>query len=92
MSVPLPIPTSFTCYYYFLPYRVSEKIYHHEVRISMATTFMDVKETIAQHARVFYGRPVTPYDFVMAQIDKTDFTLTQLFLDNSNPSVLNVPQ
>ncbi len=26
----------------------------------------------------------------MAQIDKTDFTLTQLFPDTSNPEVLNV--
>jgi len=90
MSVPLPIPTSFTCFYYFLPYKLSERIYHHSVKISMATTFMDVKETVAQHARVYYGQPVTPYDFVMGQIDKTNFTLTQLFQDTSNPSVLNV--
>lgn len=47
MSVPLPIPTSFSCFYYFLPYRLSDEIFHHSVKISMSTTFMDVKETIA---------------------------------------------
>jgi hypothetical protein len=36
---------------------------------------MDVKTHIADYAREFYRKPITPYDFVMARIDNSDFSL-----------------
>ena len=51
---------------------------------------MDVKQRIAQHASEYYKKKITPYEFVLAQIDKSDFTIAQLFPDDSPSSVLNV--
>lgn len=91
MSIPLPIPTSFTCYYFFLPYRVSEKIMKYEVPVRVSHTFMDIKHSIAQHAREYYQRPISPYHFVMAQIDKQNFSLAQLFRDETtSPHVFDI--
>lgn len=90
MSIPLPIPSSFKCQYFFLPYRVQEKIFKFEILIKVTTTFMDFKERIAQHAREFYKKPISPYELIIAQIDKVDFSLAQLFSDDTDPQVLDV--
>jgi hypothetical protein len=75
MSIPLPIPTGFTCFYFYLPYRIQDKIFKSNVRITASTSMMDVKTQIADYAREFYHKPITPYDFVMARIDNSDFSL-----------------
>ena len=41
----------------------------------MAYTMMDVKQIIASHAREYYRQPISPYELIIAQIDKTDFTV-----------------
>jgi hypothetical protein len=51
---------------------------------------MDVKKQIAQHAREYYKQPISAYEFVMAQIDKLDFNLYQLFPDDVSTSVLDI--
>ena len=51
---------------------------------------MDVKTQIADYARQFYQKPITPYDFVMARIDNTDFSLYQLFRDDTSTKVLDI--
>lgn len=56
----------------------------------MSDTLMDVKQRISQHASEFYKKKITAYEFVMAQIDKSDFTIAQLFADDEPSSVLNV--
>jgi len=43
MSIPLPIPLNFTCHYYFLPYKISRKIYRYEVQVKMSDSLMDLK-------------------------------------------------
>lgn len=47
MSVPLPIPSSFRCQYFFLPYRIQDKIFKYELNVRMTDTMMDVKQQIA---------------------------------------------
>ena len=51
---------------------------------------MDVKTQIAEYAREFYHKPITPYDFVMARIDNTDFSLFQLFRDDVQAKVFEI--
>ena len=75
MSIPLPIPTGITCEYFYIPYRVQDKIFKASVKIGSQTTMMEVKSHIAEYARDFYKKPITPYEFVVARIDNSDFTL-----------------
>ena len=75
MSVPLPIPNNFKFSYFFLPCRIQSKIFRYDVIVKSSDSMMDVKTEIAEHAREYYKRPITPYHFVMGQIDKRDFTL-----------------
>jgi hypothetical protein len=51
---------------------------------------MDVKTEIADYAREFYRKPITPYDFIMARIDNSDFTLHQLFRDDVSTKVFDI--
>ena len=51
---------------------------------------MDVKTQIADYAREFYHKPITPYDFVMARIDNSDFSLFQLFRDDQSTKALDL--
>jgi hypothetical protein len=51
---------------------------------------IDVKTQIADYAREFYHKPITPYDFVMARIDNSDFSLFQLFRDDVQTKVLEI--
>jgi len=92
MSIPLPIPTnqSYVCSYFFLPYRVQDRIFKSSVHVTAKTTFMEVKTQIADFAREFYHKPFTPYDFILARIDNSDFSLFQLFRDDSPTKVLEV--
>ena len=51
---------------------------------------MAVKNKIAVHASSFYQENITPYEFVIAIIDKSDFLVYQI-IDNHMPSsLLNV--
>jgi hypothetical protein len=36
---------------------------------------MNIKQKICLHAQQFYNSHIGPYDFVLAQIDKSDFTI-----------------
>jgi hypothetical protein len=90
MSVALPIPQHFTCTYFFLPYQVSKKIFQCEVYVRMSDSIMAIKQKMADHASTFYQTNVGPYDFVIAQIDKQDFSFQQIFPDDSSSSLLNV--
>ena len=65
MSIPLPIPMNFQCHYYFLPYKVSAKIFKYEVHIKMSDTLLDIKLQIAKHASEYYKTYVSPYEFIM---------------------------
>lgn len=56
----------------------------------MTDTLMDVKQRIAIHATEYYKKKITPYEFIMAQIDKSDFSILQLFSDDMHSNVLNV--
>ena len=56
----------------------------------MGDTLMNVKQRIAQHASEYYKKKITPYEFILAQIDKSDFTIAQLFSDDMPGSVLDV--
>jgi hypothetical protein len=51
---------------------------------------MDVKTHIADYAREFYKKPITPYDFVMARIDNSDFSLHQLLRDDVSTKFLDI--
>lgn len=51
---------------------------------------MDVKTQIADYAREFYKKPITPYDFVMARIDNSDFSLYQLYRDDIDTKILDI--
>ena len=73
MSVPLPIPQHFTCSYFFLPYKVSRKIVSCDVYVRMTDSMMVIKQKIAEQVSQYYQERVGPYDFVLAQIDKSDF-------------------
>ena len=90
MSIPLPIPSAFKCDYFFLPYRVADKIFKFHLTVKMTDTMMDVKCKIAQHAREFYKQPISPYEFIMAQIDNRDFSLCQIFTDDVSTNVLEI--
>eukprot|EP00347_Sterkiella_histriomuscorum_P015219 403357853 len=90
MSIPLPIPLNFTINYFFLHYRIDKKIYRYELSVKMSDSMMDVKQLIAKHASEFYKTFISPYEFIMAQIDKSDFSITQLFSDSLPSSVLNI--
>lgn len=41
----------------------------------MSSTMMDLKVQIARHAQEFYKTDVSPYEFIMAQIDKSNFII-----------------
>ncbi len=56
----------------------------------MSDSMLEVKRQIAEHATEYYGKYVSPYEFIMAQIDKSEFTIAQLFQDTSSSGVLNV--
>jgi hypothetical protein len=45
----------------------------------MSDSMLEVKRQIAEHATEYYGKYVSPYEFIMAQIDKSEFTIAQLF-------------
>jgi hypothetical protein len=62
-----------------------------EAPVRVTHTFMDLKQTIAKHAREYYKRPISPYSFVMAQIDKQNFSIAQLFKDETtSPQVFDL--
>ncbi len=43
MSIPVPIPSNIQCSYFFLPYRVQDKIFSFSFPIKVGDTLMDVK-------------------------------------------------
>ena len=90
MSIPLPIPSGFTTSYFYLPYRIQDKIFKSEMRITSNTTFMDLKAYIATQAREFYKKPVTPYDFIIGRVETSDFSLYQLYRDDINVNTLDI--
>jgi hypothetical protein len=55
----------------------------------MSDSLMDIKREMADQAREFYKRPITPYHFVIGKIEKSDFSLKQLFSDDSSGSILD---
>ena len=56
----------------------------------MADTWMGIKGKVAKWAREFYKRLVTPYDFVIGQVDKENFNIVKLFNDTTDPSMINI--
>lgn len=90
MTIPLPIPQHFTLQYFYLPYLVKTKIYQGDIFVKMNDSLMNVKQRISQQASEFYKKKITPYEFVIAQIDKQDFTIAQLFQDDESSSVMNI--
>lgn len=70
MSIPLPIPSSFSLQYYFQPYSVKEKIYSYNFIIKSSDSIMLVKQKIAKQASEFYKTYISPYELILAQIDK----------------------
>ena len=58
----------------------------------MDSTMMEVKAEIAKQASEFYQSYISPYSFIMAQIDKKEFEITQMFYDNLPSSVLNLDE
>ena len=50
---------------------------------------MDVKQQMAQHAREFYRKPISPYELILARIEKSDFTLQQMYTDDLPGKVLD---
>jgi len=75
MSLPLPIPQNFKFLYFYLPYKMSKKIYQCSVYVKHSDPLMLVKQQIAEQATQFYEENVGPYDFMLALIDQSDFTL-----------------
>lgn len=75
MSIPLPIPNGFKCSFYYIPYQVSNKIVHYAFPVKMGDSWMDLKLKIAKYAREYYKRPISPYHFVIAQVDKQNFNV-----------------
>lgn len=89
MTIPLPIPQHFTCLYYYLPYKPSKKIYQGDVYIKTTDTMMHIKREIASQASEYYEDKVTVYDFVFAQVDKSDFNVVQIFTDDMPAGMLS---
>ena len=50
---------------------------------------MDVKQQMAQHAREFYHQPISPYELILARIEKSDFSLYQIYSDDMPGKVLD---
>ena len=50
---------------------------------------MDVKQHIASRAREFYHQPISPYEMVLARIEKADFSLFQIYSDDLSGKVLD---
>ena len=50
---------------------------------------MDVKQQIASHAREYYHKPISPYELVLARIEKADFSLHQIYSDDLPGKVLD---
>ncbi|CDW85002.1 ubiquitin carboxyl-terminal hydrolase family [Stylonychia lemnae] len=90
MSIPLPIPLNFQLSYYFLPDRVSKKIYRFDVFIRMSYSVLDAKQIIAKQASEYYQEYISPYEFILAQVSKSDFAITQLFKDSEQSGSLNI--
>ena len=66
MVIPLPIPKYINCFFFYLPYNVSTKIYKYETTMKFTDTIMDLKSRIAKFASEDYNRFISPYDFVLA--------------------------
>jgi hypothetical protein len=66
MSIPLPIPLNFQLCYYFLPSKISRKIYRFDIFIRMSDSLMDVKQVIAKQASEYYKEYISPYEFILA--------------------------
>jgi ubiquitin carboxyl-terminal hydrolase 4/11 len=43
MSIPIPIPSTINCSYFFLPSRVQDKIFRYDVKVKVGDTMLDVK-------------------------------------------------
>lgn len=56
----------------------------------MSDPIIKIKQLVADQASEFYGKEISVYEFVFAQIDKSDFTVSQIFSDDLSASVLNV--
>ena len=51
---------------------------------------MGIKNKIAQQASDFYKENITPYEFIISSIDKSDFTISQIIKDDASSGILSV--
>ncbi len=56
----------------------------------MSDSMMAIKQKIAEQVSQYYQQNIGPYDFVIAQVDKSDFNFQQVFSDDASSSLLNI--
>lgn len=60
----------------------SEGIFKSHFHVKTTDSLMNCKVIIADHASSYYKNDITPYDFIIALINKSDFTIAKLIEDD----------